>query len=276
MSDDNIKISKSFVNQSSLSTIGSSTINDSTQSYKEQSNEKDSFSNNDGNIWTEKEDELLKKLIKDIPHKNWSIICNYLPGHSAKECCIRWNSFLQTNLIKGPWTPKEDALLIEWVNKNGPMKWTKCSEVIKGRTGKQCREHWNNCLNPNLKKGYWTDEEDYLILVFYQKYDGSWKKIIPIFKGRTENAIKNRFYSQLRKIAGEKLKKNEKNFQYRIKLDTLKKFLPLAIEESKNIFLKRNNMSNVELEKLIYKYDNDLRQNLINKKNKKKLKKKKI
>ena len=272
MSEDNIKKLKSFVNLNSLSTIASRNIDDSSQSDKEQLNVKNK---KDSNIWTKKEDELLKKLIRDIPHKNWSIICNYLPGHSAKECYLRWNSFLKQDIIKGPWTPKEDALLIEWVNKNGPMKWTKCAEVIKGRTGKQCREHWNNCLNPNLKKGYWTDEEDYLILVFYQKYDGSWKKIIPIFKGRTENAIKNRFYSQLRKIAGEKLKKNEKNFQYKIKLDTLKKFLPYAIEESKNIFLKRNPMSNVELENLLVKYDNDLRQSLINKKNKKLKRKKK-
>ena len=57
------------------------------------------------------------------------------------------------------------------------------------------------CLNPELVKGEWTSEEDFLIMYFYEQCNGSWKKIIPLFNGRTENSIKNRFFSQLRKIA---------------------------------------------------------------------------
>ena len=107
-------------------------------------------------------------------------------------------------LNKGPWTEKEDQLLIKWVQKHGPSNWTKCSEYMKGRSGKQCREHWNNSLNPDLLKGQWTSEEDLLIMIFYKKYGGSWKKIIPIFEKRTENSIKNRFFSQLRKLASKR------------------------------------------------------------------------
>jgi hypothetical protein len=66
MSEDNIKKLKSFVNLNSLSTIASRNIDDSSQSDKEQLNEKKN--NKKGEIWTEKEDELLKKLIRDIPH----------------------------------------------------------------------------------------------------------------------------------------------------------------------------------------------------------------
>ena len=53
-------------------------------------------------------------------------------------------------LNKGPWSDKEDQLLRNWVEKHGPFNWTKCSEYIKGRSGKQCREYWNNSLDPNL------------------------------------------------------------------------------------------------------------------------------
>ena len=95
-------------------------------------------------------------------------------------------------LNKGPWSDKEDQLLRNWVNKHGAYNWTKCSEYIKGRSGKQCREHWNNSLDPELLKGQWTSEEDLLIMIFYEKYDGSWKKNIPIFKNRTKNTIKNK------------------------------------------------------------------------------------
>ena len=102
---------------------------------------------------------------------------------------------------KGPWSPEEDKLLRKWVKQNGPKHWEACGRFIKGRKGKQCREHWNNCLNPKLIKGHWTTEEDFLIMFFYEKCKGSWKKIIPLFNGRIENSIKNRFYSQLRKYA---------------------------------------------------------------------------
>ena len=122
---------------------------------------------------------------------------------------------------KGPWSPEEDKLLRKWVKQNGPKHWEACGRFIKGRKGKQCREHWNNCLNPKLIKGHWTTEEDFLIMFFYEKCKGSWKKIIPLFNGRIENSIKNRFYSQLRKYATINTKER-KIISSRIKLHELK------------------------------------------------------
>ena len=37
---------------------------------------------------------------------------------------------------KGSWSVFEDELLKEWILKNGPSKWTDCSKVIDGRSGK--------------------------------------------------------------------------------------------------------------------------------------------
>jgi len=42
----------------------------------------------------------------------------------------------------------------------------------------------------------------------YKKYGSSWSKISKFLKGRTENAIKNRFYSTLRKLTTDKTKDN--------------------------------------------------------------------
>lgn len=49
---------------------------------------------------------------------------------------------------------------MQWVSSNGSMKWSECSSVITGRSGKQCRERWFNNLNPDVKKGNWTEYED--------------------------------------------------------------------------------------------------------------------
>jgi len=37
------------------------------------------------------------------------------------------------------------------------------SEII--RHGKQCRERWNNHLDPSLKKSEWSTEEDVILLI---------------------------------------------------------------------------------------------------------------
>jgi hypothetical protein len=43
--------------------------------------------------------------------------------------------------------------LIEWVEKEGPKRWSAAADVIPGRSGKQIRERWYNNLSPEVKKG---------------------------------------------------------------------------------------------------------------------------
>lgn len=164
-----------------------------------------------------------------------------MPSYREKSNC---NFFLKKKRskepVKGPWTKEEDDKLKKWVEKNKACNWTKCSETIPGRSGKQCREHWNNTLNPDLLKGEWTSEEDLLIMIFYKKYDGSWKKIIPIFPKRTENSIKNRFYSQLRKIASKQQQMEKKEYSTKYSLKTLIKYLHIGTKEAKEEYFKQN------------------------------------
>ena len=145
--------------------------------------------------------------------------------------------------IKGPWSAHEDQLLMKWIEVHGPKNWARCAETIKGRNGKQCREHWNNSLNINIIKGQWSTEEDLFIMVFYDKLDKSWKKMIPLFKSRTENAIKNRFFSQLRKITAKFVKKDKSEYNSKFKLGTLLKYYNKGVEEAKNDFLKEHPMT---------------------------------
>ena len=205
--------------------------------------------------WTPEEDKLLSSLVKHYNSRNWRTISKNIPGRSQIQCQHRWTKILQPGLVKGPWTPQEDQKLSEWVKKHGATKWTLCAEGIPGRSGKQCREHWNNSLNPEVKKGSWSCEEDFLIMVFYKKYGGSWKKIIPIFKKRTENSIKNRFFSQLRKIASSFIQSKEKKFSAKIKLKTLLDYLGIATEKAREKLLKERPMNDSELEIFIDGYD---------------------
>jgi len=155
--------------------------------------------------------------------------------------------------------------LMQWVKKEGPCKWTTCAEYIKGRSGKQCRERWLNTLNPSVKKGGWEAEEDYLIFKLYNKFGSQWSKISLKMPTRTENSIKNRFYSTLRRIAAEKefgTNSNGSIKKGKSKLESLIKYVPDAIEEKTKNYLDKNNGQEFETEDNIVLIDCDKKSKL--------------
>ena len=180
-----------------------------------------------------------------------------------KKTIFKSNRGKKIPLKKGQWSPQEDKLLKQWVQINGPKKWEACGRFIQGRKGKQCREHWKNCLNPDLLKGKWTPEEDFLIMFFYPKCKESWKKIIPLFNGRIENSIKNRFYSQLRKYATKDMEpKERKRLSSKIKLDELKNYLNEALETAKADLIKKRKMKEEQFNAFIEKQEQKLKENI--------------
>lgn len=76
------------------------------------------------------------------------------------------------------------------------------------RHPKQCREHYASFLDPTIKKGPWTKEEDLMLLSHIIENSGEkkWCRLVKILEGRTENAIKNRF-----QLVFAKLKKKKEN-----------------------------------------------------------------
>uniref|UniRef100_A0A7S0ZEF3 Uncharacterized protein n=1 Tax=Timspurckia oligopyrenoides TaxID=708627 RepID=A0A7S0ZEF3_9RHOD len=105
--------------------------------------------------------------------------------------------------VKGPWRPEEDRLLSSLVEKYGAKGWTVIASRIPGRTGKQARERWLNQLNPDLAKRTWTKEEDMIIMEMHARMGNRWSEIAKALKGRTDNSVKNRFNTTIRRQISE-------------------------------------------------------------------------
>lgn len=75
----------------------------------------------------------------------------------------------------------------------GLKHWGVIAQQVAGRTAKQCRERWCNHLDPSIRKGSWTPEEDTLILGLQQQLGNKWSQIARHLEGRTENSIKIRW-----------------------------------------------------------------------------------
>jgi hypothetical protein len=62
---------------------------------------------------------------------------------------------------------------------------------------RQCAVRWKICVNPILRKGLWTNEEDKVILSGVAHYGHRWALIAKHLNGRSDCAVKNRYCGYL-------------------------------------------------------------------------------
>lgn len=64
----------------------------------------------------------------------------------------------------------------------------------------------------------WTKEEDEKIFALCKEHGTSWSIIVEKFPGRTENQVKNRFYSTLRRVATKRIAKDNLPYKSSIQM----------------------------------------------------------
>jgi hypothetical protein len=115
--------------------------------------------------------------------------------------------------------------LLELNQKNGNTSYS-CSQVILKKGKRQSLDEKTEIVF-NAKEP-WTDQEELNLILAHKEHKNRWSDVAEALKGRTNNNIKNRFYSIFRKVKAKILKDD---FSYLSLLELLEMHYMLSLIE---------------------------------------------
>ena len=79
------------------------------------------------------------------------------------------------------------------LSSSGPLLQTDQRKVIHKK------RRWHNHLDPHINREPWTQAEEAIVFEAHSKIGSRWKDIASLLSSRTDNSVKNHFYSTLRR-----------------------------------------------------------------------------
>ncbi|CAK94379.1 unnamed protein product (macronuclear) [Paramecium tetraurelia] len=165
--------------------------------------------------WTDQEWKILIWIVIQYctMHKmnllkmnDWEMVEKLIKFKSSLNCQYKWLCHVIGREDRLQWCQEEEQMLKVEVENSKNLKWHEIQFQIftksNGRyfkKAKQCRERWNNYLDPRINRSYWKPEEDLCLMKLAQSEGLKWSKISYKMKNRTENQVKNRFKSLINK-----------------------------------------------------------------------------
>uniref|UniRef100_F6VBV6 snRNA-activating protein complex subunit 4 n=1 Tax=Monodelphis domestica TaxID=13616 RepID=F6VBV6_MONDO len=151
--------------------------------------------------WVEEETKRLKEIAAKHNYLEWQKIAAELGTNRSAFQCLQMYQQYNKDLKRKEWTKEEDHMLTQLVEEmrvGNHIPYRKIVYYMEGRDSMQLIYRWTKSLNPNLKKGFWTPEEDAKLLQAVAKYgERDWFKIREEVPGRSDAQCRDRYLRRL-------------------------------------------------------------------------------
>ncbi|NWH98204.1 SNPC4 protein, partial [Tichodroma muraria] len=151
--------------------------------------------------WTEEEIERLKQIAAKHNYLHWQTIAQELGTNRTPFQCLQKYQIYNKDLKRKEWTKDEDQMLLELVQEmrvGSHIPYKKIAYYMEGRDSAQLIYRWTKSVDPSLKKGPWTPEEDAMLMAAVKKYRGKdWYKIRTEVPGRSDAQCRDRYLKAL-------------------------------------------------------------------------------
>ncbi|XP_051663590.1 snRNA-activating protein complex subunit 4 isoform X1 [Manacus candei] len=151
--------------------------------------------------WTEEEIERLKRIAAKHNYLDWQTIAQELGTNRTPFQCLQKYQIYNKDLKRKEWTKSEDQMLLELVQEmrvGSHIPYKKIAYYMEGRDSAQLIYRWTKSVDPSLKKGPWTPEEDAMLLAAVKKYgEKDWYKIRTEVPGRSDAQCRDRYLKAL-------------------------------------------------------------------------------
>jgi len=119
----------------------------------------------------------------------------YQSGHLPANM-LKHNS--SKNSIQVPFTVAEEQLLLAAVQELGTNNWEAVAARVPGHSATDCAKVWNSRLNPGIKRGQWTRDEDAALLALVENAQAQGKTIFDIEPAVLQQHVPGRSVKQVR------------------------------------------------------------------------------
>jgi hypothetical protein len=103
--------------------------------------------------WQPDEDLQLRIATEMYGRGNWVLIARHVHGRTDVQCRERYVNVLDPQLIQAPFTPAEDARLLQLATEHA-CSWTKVAQHMPGRTDSLCWRRWQVLVPPDVLEAY--------------------------------------------------------------------------------------------------------------------------
>jgi hypothetical protein len=91
--------------------------------------------------FTPEEDDRLTQIVTRLGESNWKKIASQMGSRNSRQCRERWKNYLTPCLNKDPWSPEEDALLLQKFSELG-SQWSLIAKFFPLRTDVNIKNRW--------------------------------------------------------------------------------------------------------------------------------------